>query len=87
LKVVINGSYNKTISPNQQLVKHVEVGDSLFKPANNNFIFHIKKSGISRKYFYTKLSYETRKNNSFPEEWKDKWLESSEWDKENSTHE
>lgn len=87
LKVEINGSFNKTISPNRELVKYAEVGDSLFKPVNSNYIFHINKSGISKKFFFTKLSYETRKNSNFPEEWKGKWLESSEWDKKNITNE
>jgi hypothetical protein len=87
LKVEIGGNNYKSISPNQKFVRSAEIGDSIYKPDNSNYIFLIKKSGQSKRYFYTKLSYKTRNSKRFPEEWRDQWLESSEWDNKNIINE
>ena len=80
LKVLIKNDSIITISPNQDIVDNAVVGDSLYKPANENYIF-LKSNGNLKKFFYTKLSYETRKNQKFPVEWRNKWIDSSIWDK------
>ncbi|MFD0862586.1 hypothetical protein ACFQ1M_10265 [Sungkyunkwania multivorans] len=69
------------ISPYQKIVDSAEVGDSLIKPANQNFVYLKKRNGQVQEIFYTKLSMKTRNHRSFPKEWKKKWMESSEWDK------
>jgi len=79
LKVLIKYDSIITISPNLDLVDVAAVGDSLYKPANENYIF-LSSNGNVKKFFYTKLSYETRSNKNFPREWRNKWLDSSMWD-------
>ncbi len=69
------------ICPNSQIVNNANVGDSLIKPKNENFVFLKKLNKKEEKFFYTRISKETRNHNIFPKEWKDKWLESSEWEK------
>ena len=81
LKVDLTNGKIIDISPNQYLVNEADVGDSLIKPKNENRIYLIKKNKKKLAFFFTKISYETRNNKNFPIEWKYKWLESSEWDK------
>ena len=69
------------ISPYQKIVDLAEIGDSLIKPKNQNFVYLKKRNGQVHEIFYTRLSLKTRNHKSFPQEWKDKWMESSEWDK------
>lgn len=69
------------ISPYQKIVELAEIGDSLIKPANENFAYLKKQNGQMIEIFYTKLSQRTRNHRSFPKEWREKWMESSEWDK------
>tara|TARA_R110000751_G_C13517550_1_gene452370 strand:- start:119 stop:538 length:420 start_codon:yes stop_codon:yes gene_type:complete len=69
------------ISPYQKIVDLAQIGDSLIKPENQNFVYLKKRNGQVLEIFYTKLSLETRNHKSFPKEWKEKWMESSEWDK------
>ncbi|CAM4210330.1 hypothetical protein ZORO111903_07530 [Zobellia roscoffensis] len=68
------------ISPYQKIVDSAQIGDSLIKPEYQNFVYLKKGNGQVHKIFYTKLSLETRNHKSFPKEWKEKWMESSEWD-------
>lgn len=80
LKVLLSNGKIISISPNQQLVTVADVGDYVMKPKNENIIYLIKNNK-KLTFFYTKISYETRNSNYFPIEWKNKWPESSEWDK------
>ncbi len=84
LKVILSNGKIISISPNQQLITAANVGDYLVKPKNENRIYLIKNKK-KLTFFYTKISYETRNNDNFPIEWKNKWPESSEWDKKNET--
>lgn len=68
------------VSPNQTIVEKSKIGDSIIKPKNENFAYLVTTKGVKNKYFYTKLSYETRNSKYFPKEWKNRWMESSEWD-------
>lgn len=69
------------ISPYQKIVELAEIGDSLIKPANENFAYLKKQNGQLHKIFYTKQSQKTRNHKSFPKQWTENWMESSEWDK------
>tara|TARA_R110002049_G_scaffold2052_5_gene14797 strand:- start:78 stop:497 length:420 start_codon:yes stop_codon:yes gene_type:complete len=69
------------ITPYQKIVDLAEIGDSLIKPANQNIAYLKKQNGQMHEIFYTKLSLKTRNHKSFPKEWKEKWMESSAWDK------
>lgn len=69
------------ISPHNKIVHLAEIGDSLIKPANQNFVYLKKTDGQIHQIFYTRLSHETRNHKMFPIEWKEKWMESSAWDK------
>ena len=69
------------ISPNSEIVKIAEIGDSIIKPKNENWVYIKKSNGDRLKLFYTRISFETRKNENFPKKWKNRWLESSRWDK------
>lgn len=86
LKVLLSSGKIISISPNQQLVAKADVGDYLIKPKNENRIYLIKNNK-KLTFFYTKISYETRNSNNFPIEWKNKWPESSEWDKNSNDDE
>ncbi|WP_299363371.1 hypothetical protein [Winogradskyella sp.] len=79
LKIRISETYIN-VSPYREIVERASIGDSIIKPKNENYIYLIKPDGRKTRIFYTKISYETRKSKFFPEEWKDKWLESSAWD-------
>ncbi|AUP77425.1 hypothetical protein [Flavivirga eckloniae] len=68
------------ISPNQEIVLKANTGDSIIKMENENFVYLITKQGAKTKYFYTRLSNETRNSKYFPKEWKKLWYESSKWD-------
>lgn len=87
LEVLVTNGKIINISPNEYLVNSAEVGDYLIKPKNENQIYLIKSNKKKLTFFYTKLSYETRNNKNFPIEWKNKWLESSQWDTKNGNDE
>jgi len=78
-----NGNKVVEISPNQAVIDYADVGDSIIKPRNENTVYIKKLNGQRMDFFYTKLSYDTRSHRKFPEEWKNKWLRSSEWDLKN----
>lgn len=70
------------ISPDNKIVVAAKIGDSINKPKNENFIF-LSRQGYKKKFFYTRISHKDRKHRKFPEEWKNKWLNSSEWNEQN----
>jgi hypothetical protein len=80
LEVALTDGKIINISPNQYLVNSADVGDFLIKPKNENRVYLIKSNKKKLTFFYTKISYETRNNKNFPVEWKNRWLESSQWD-------
>lgn len=57
----------------------MKLGDSVLKEANTPYIFlkRNKKIWISKTI---KIDYKSRLNKEFPEEWRCKWLDASEWD-------
>src|SRR5690606_10899620 len=54
------------VSPNQEIVKKVKLGDSIIKPKNENFVYIVTPNGGRTKLFSTRLSYETRNSEYFP---------------------
>ena len=70
-----------SISPNLEITRNCNIGDSIFKPKNENYLILKDLQGNKKTFFYTKLSYETRNSKFFPKEWRKKWPESSDWDK------
>lgn len=69
------------ICPNQDIIMNSKVGDSLYKIKNENYVYILDSEKKSKKkYFYTKLSNETRNSKHFPKEWKKLWPESSSWE-------
>ena len=57
----------------------MKLGDSVLKEPNTPYIFlkRNKKIWISKTI---KIDYKSRLNTKFPEEWRCKWLDASEWD-------
>ena len=51
----------------------IDVGDSVIKPANENYIYLIKPNGKRKKYIYTFISKDTREDFRWPKEWKGRW--------------
>jgi|GEM_PF-2671988 len=80
LRVLINNKENIQISPYESVVDYAEIGDSIIKIKNENIVYLKRENEVVKTFFYTKISYKTRRNKHFPKEWKDKWPESSEWD-------
>lgn len=79
LKIRVS-DYDIDICPNKEITKEVIIGDSIIKPKNENIIYLIKPDGTRKQFYYIKLSFKTRNSDFFPKEWKNKWLESSEFD-------
>jgi hypothetical protein len=80
LKIKVAGDKYIKVIPYQKIVEQGHIGDSIIKPKNENFVYLIDSNGVANQIFYTKISYETRKSKHFPKDWKNKWMESSEWD-------
>ncbi|MBV7270739.1 hypothetical protein [Winogradskyella luteola] len=68
------------ICPNKEVVKQATIGDSIIKIKDENYVYLIKNDGTKYRFFYTKISNETRNSKFFPKEWKNMWLESTKWD-------
>ena len=77
-----NGERFKVLSQsmNMELFNNINLGDTLYKVKNEYYCFMIKNDTIIKKYYYVRISNETRNSKNFPIEWKNKWLESSAWD-------
>lgn len=63
------------------------MGDSIIKVKDENLCYIRKSNGQSKVFYYVRVSMKTRKHWTFPKEWKDKWMESSDWDKSKSLEE
>ena len=76
-----NGDKHEIITVlNDEIFDRIEIGDTLNRIKNENSCFIINKEGLKKKYYYVRISNETRNSKNFPIEWKNKWLESSAWD-------
>ncbi len=79
---VLTGIDTLSICPgNSEIMNNIEVGDSILKKTNDNMVYIYKNREDIRKFYYMKIPMEYRKDSRFPEEWKDKWMESSDWDR------
>ena len=76
LKVSANEK-NLDINPSFQILHFADVGDSIIKIKDENICYVIKKNGMSKKFFYVSISRSQRDDKNFPEQWKDKWMEST----------
>lgn len=83
LRVLVNNIEKIQISPYEAVVDNAEIGDSIIKVKNENIVYLKRDNEPVKTFFYTKISYKDRRSKRFPKEWKDKWLESSEWDIKN----
>lgn len=81
LQILVDGKEKIDISPNGEIVDAANIGDSLIKIKNENWAFLKSEDDDVQKYFYTRISYKNRRSKLFPKEWRNKWLESSKWDK------
>ncbi len=68
-----------TIFPtNIDIMNNIIIGDSIYKLRDDNYIYLVNvNTNTTRKFWYKKIPMKYRKDSEFPEEWKDKWLESS----------
>lgn len=80
--VKIKDQKDKIISRSisSEAMDYIEVGDSLIKIKDENLIHVVKQDGERTSFYYKRISMKTRNHWTFPEEWRDKWLESSAWD-------
>lgn len=65
-----------------EIMDYIEVGDKIIKLKDENICYIIKPTGEQKKFFYVRISMNARNHRTFPKEWKNKWLESSEWDED-----
>lgn len=63
-----------------ELLNYIAVGDSIIKIRDENICYVKKPNGETKAFYYVRIPREKRNHWTFPEEWKDKWLESSAWD-------
>ena len=77
LKVLTLKKDTIDISPNEEIVDNIKIGDTIQKIKNENMVFVKNSDGISKKYFYIKISQEERSHKKFPKEWKYKWKEAT----------
>jgi hypothetical protein len=63
-----------------EIMNYIELGDSLIKVKDENLVYLIKPHGERTSFYYKRISMKTRNHWTFPEEWRDKWMESSAWD-------
>ena len=55
----------------------IEVVDYVFKKEFENEILIIKSDSIKKTFWLYKIPKKYRKDDRFPEEWKNKWLDST----------
>lgn len=58
----------------------IDSSSYIIKPKNENYVFLVNDSNDTTRLYYANISWDARDNYFFPQEWKSKWLESSEWD-------
>jgi len=63
-----------------EIMEYISVGDSLIKIKDENICFVKKPTGEIKKFYYVRIPMENRNHWTFPNEWKNKWMESSAWD-------
>ncbi|WP_417350994.1 hypothetical protein [Flavobacterium alkalisoli] len=61
----------------QGLDSVIEVGDSIIKPKNDNYLYIIKPGGTKETFIYTYISESYRNDFRWPDKWKEKWPEAS----------
>lgn len=78
LKVNINeGKEYIDINPSFKILHYSDVGDSIIKLKDENICYVLKKNGVKKKFSYVSISQSQRNDKNFPEQWKDKWMEST----------
>jgi hypothetical protein len=63
-----------------EFYRNIHLKIRINKPKNENYVFFSDSTDKIKKVFYEKISWKDREHSTFPKEWKNKWLESSEWD-------
>lgn len=68
-----------TIAPSNALViKNLNIGDSIFKPTNDNYLYiYGKDKNFKGKYWFMKIPEKIRQDSLFPKEWRCKWMDST----------
>jgi len=79
---VKNSLNNEVVSfiPQPDIMKNAEIGDSIFKPKDENVLYLIKTNREKKSFFFIRIAKWKRKHKNFPEAWKNKWLSSSLYD-------
>lgn len=69
------------INPSYYIVDYASIGDSIIKPKDDNVCYIIKPNGVRKQFFYTGITKKQREDSKFPEEWKNKWMKSDDFEK------
>lgn len=64
-----------------EIIDYVSIGDRIIKVKDENLCYVKKPGGESKAFYYVRVSMKTRNHWTFPIEWREKWMESSDWDK------
>lgn len=72
-------SSGDTIFPtNGKVIESVSIGDYIYKYSKDNYVYVVRiKEKDTVKLWFLKISEKYRNDASFPEEWKNKWLEAT----------
>ncbi len=75
--IVLNSG--DTIFPtNDQVMKVIQIGDSIYKKESDNYIYiSSRKNDEIKKLWYLKIPQEYRDDERFPKGWKTNWMEST----------
>lgn len=68
-------SGNIYVSVTNTLAFNTQVGDTLVKQKNDNYVLVKRQTGDSLWVLYTPIYSDVREHELFPKEWKDKWLD------------
>ncbi|MGO3708224.1 MAG: hypothetical protein ACTJGD_03860 [Mesonia hippocampi] len=68
LEILINGNNKYLVSPIQSTLEKMNIGDSVYKPKNENFIYMYKEKGKQRlEYIYLNEKMKKELKNNYPE--------------------
>lgn len=76
LKIKSNDSIFE-ITPFPPTIRKAELGDSVIKPRDENYVILKRNDSIIFNHYYKRISNEIRNDSDFPKKWRKKWLESS----------
>ncbi len=65
------------VSFSRRVINISSIGDSIYKLPNDNYVYIVKPNGKIYKECFERIIKETRDSKQFPNDWKNKWLDTT----------